>query len=214
LGGSKPRQNGVWARRRAHPAYFRPDSQGVPPFKLLLSGDFDVHTPQTRIWVTRTLIARRWGLKHLQETRQIHFLTFSCYKRRQSLRTLTACASFEFALERVRKHYEICVYGYVVMPEHVRLLIREPERSMLAQAIKSLKRGVARKLALRAANSFWLARCYDFDVWGATFIAIRWRGDWSHVSKTGLGAASGVISTAKKERSRSSRSGQRGNGKT
>ncbi len=41
----------------------------------------------------------------------------------------------------------------------------EPERSTLAQTIKSLKQGVARRLALRAVDSFWQARYYDFNVW-------------------------------------------------
>jgi len=57
------------------------------------------------------------------------------------------------------------VYGYVVMPEHVHLLVSEPERGTLAQAMQSLKQGVARRLALPAADSFRQARYYDFNVW-------------------------------------------------
>ena len=57
------------------------------------------------------------------------------------------------------------VYGYVVMPEHVHLLVNEPEREMLARALQSLKQSVARRLALRAAEPFWQARYYDFNVW-------------------------------------------------
>ncbi len=72
---------------------------------------------------------------------------------------------FESALERIRQAYELCVYGYVVMPEHVHLLVSEPERGTLAQAVQSLKQGVARRLALRAEESFWQARYYDFNVW-------------------------------------------------
>ena len=51
------------------------------------------------------------------------------------------------------------------MPEHVHLLVNEPERGTLAQAMQSLKQGVARRLALRAADPFWEARYYDFNVW-------------------------------------------------
>ena len=51
------------------------------------------------------------------------------------------------------------------MPEHVHLLVNEPERGTLAQAMQSLKQGVARRLALRAADSFWQARYYDFNLW-------------------------------------------------
>src|SRR5262249_49265013 len=65
----------------------------------------------------------------------------------------------------VRKDYKFRVYGYAVMPEHIHLLVTEPERSNLAQAIKSLKQGVARQLALRADESFWMQRYYDFNIW-------------------------------------------------
>ncbi len=51
------------------------------------------------------------------------------------------------------------------MPEHVHLLVNEPERGTLAQAMQSLKQSVARRLALRATDPFWQARYYDFNVW-------------------------------------------------
>jgi putative transposase len=73
--------------------------------------------------------------------------------------------TFESALEQVRKNYDLCVYGYVVMPEHVHMLVNEPERGTLAQAMQSLKQSVARRLALRAPDPFWQARYYDFNVW-------------------------------------------------
>jgi len=38
----------------------------------------------------------------------------------------------------------LCVYGYVVMPEHVHRLVSEPERGTLAKAMQSLNQGVAR----------------------------------------------------------------------
>jgi len=50
------------------------------------------------------------------------------------------------------------------MPEHVHLLVNEPERGCLSQTLQSLKQSVARTLALRAADSFWQARYYDFNV--------------------------------------------------
>lgn len=106
-----------------------------------------------------------WGLKRFHATRQLHFLTFSCYKRRPNLGTITSRSTFESALERVRQHYGFCAYGYVVMPEHVHMLVSEPEHGTLAQAMQSLKQGVARTLALRATDSFWQARYYDFNLW-------------------------------------------------
>lgn len=106
-----------------------------------------------------------WGLKRFQQARDSHFLTVSCYKRRPNFDTVESRCTFQVALDRVREQYQICVYGYVVMPEHVHLLVSEPERRTLAQAMQSLKQGVARRLALRAEDSFWQARYYDFNVW-------------------------------------------------
>ena len=107
-----------------------------------------------------------WGLKRFHESRQLHFLTFSCYRRRPNFGNTHACTTFESALERVRRQYGLCVYGYVVMPEHVHLLVNEPERDTLAKVMQSLKQSVARTLALRAADPFWQARYYDFNLWG------------------------------------------------
>ena len=41
---------------------------------------------------------------------------------------------FEQTLERVRRWCDPGVFGYVVMPEHVHLLVSEPEHSSLAVA--------------------------------------------------------------------------------
>ena len=106
-----------------------------------------------------------WGLKRFQQARDVHFLTFSCYRRKVKLDDQRACGVFLAGLERVRVDYGLCIYGYVIMPEHVHLLLNEPERDTLARAIQSLKQGVARRLALRGAEPFWQARYYDFNVW-------------------------------------------------
>jgi putative transposase len=106
-----------------------------------------------------------WGLKRFQQSGQLHFLTFSCYRRRPNFSTSQKRECFESASERVRQSSGMCVYGYVVMPEHVHLLVNEPERGHLAQVLHSLKQSVARTLALRATDSFWQVRYYDFNVW-------------------------------------------------
>jgi putative transposase len=38
------------------------------------------------------------------------------------------------------------IIGYVVMPEHVHLLVSEPERRNLSVALKALKQAVARRV--------------------------------------------------------------------
>lgn len=103
------------------------------------------------------------GLKRFHESGQTHFVTFSCYHRHRSLSAASTKRTFELALERVRGSYKLYVYGYVVMLEHVHLLIGEPQLSTLADAIKSLKQGVSRRLSGDAGH-FWQRRYYDFNV--------------------------------------------------
>ncbi len=92
-----------------------------------------------------------------------HFVTFCCYHRRPSFAATGPKRVFEAALERVRRSSGLCVYGYVVMPEHVHLLLSEPQRETLADALKSLKQGVSRRL-IGEAEHFWQKRFYDFNV--------------------------------------------------
>jgi putative transposase len=49
------------------------------------------------------------------------------------------------------------------MPEHVHLLLGEPQHRTLAHALKSLKQGVSRRL-IGEAEHFWRKRYYDFNV--------------------------------------------------
>ena len=56
-----------------------------------------------------------------------------------------AAQMFEQALEEARVKYGFFVFGYVVMPEHVHMLVSEPEQAALATAIKAIKQSVARK---------------------------------------------------------------------
>ena len=104
-----------------------------------------------------------WGLRRFHASEQTHFVTFSCYHRRASFSTAAAREVFEAGVERVRRSFGLCVYGYVVMPNHVHLLLSEPPRGTLADAIKSLKQGVSRRLIGRAEH-FWQKRYYDFNV--------------------------------------------------
>ena len=107
-----------------------------------------------------------WGLRRYQESRCLHFLTFSCYDRAPLLGTPEARRQFEETLEKARCWYGFYVTGYVVMPEHVHLLVSEPERAKLSLAIQMLKQNVARELRIIAAGRpFWLERYYDFNVW-------------------------------------------------
>jgi putative transposase len=116
-----------------------------------------------------------WGLTRFHHSGQSHFVTFCCYHRHRLFTTDASCRVFESALERVRRSYRLYVYGYVVMPEHVHLLLSEPQRDTLADALKSLKQGVSRRLIgslplkpktglSGAPEHFWQKRYYDFNI--------------------------------------------------
>ena len=80
-----------------------------------------------------------WGLKRFQHSGQSHFVTFCCYHRRRLLATDESRRIFESALERVRRRFKLYVYGYVVMPEHVHLLLSEPQWDRSSDRIDPLK---------------------------------------------------------------------------
>jgi putative transposase len=70
-----------------------------------------------------------WGLKRYKQTGDIHFITFSCYRRAPLLGSAQARDTFVITLERVRRWYGFYVTGLVVMPEHVHLLLSEPSQA-------------------------------------------------------------------------------------
>ena len=105
-----------------------------------------------------------WGLKRYQQARDLHFVTFSCYHRQPLLHSARAKRMFELALEQTRRQYGFWVTGYVIMPEHVHLLMSEPDRATLAVALQALKQSMARRL-IGNQEHFWQARYYDFNVY-------------------------------------------------
>jgi putative transposase len=104
------------------------------------------------------------GLVRYQQCGCFHFVTFSCYRRQPLLGTATAYGAFERALEAVRVRYCFVVAGYVLMPEHVHLLVGEPRRSSLS-VVQVLKQQTSRQLKQHGELQFWQRRYYDFNVW-------------------------------------------------
>jgi putative transposase len=121
-------------------------------------------------------LKRYYGLGHL------HFITFSCYRRMALLGTVRSRNALVRALDEVRAKYQFALVGYVVMPEHVHLLIAEPKHGNPSGVVHSLKLRVSKRMhrkggrasgsqrsfAFHAPTShFWQPRFYDFNVWSA-----------------------------------------------
>jgi putative transposase len=86
-------------------------------------------------------------------------------------------------LGEVRLRHQFSLVGYVVMPEHVHLLIGEPKKGNPSKVIQALKQSVSRRLRNRGRRKsspnqlrlgfafgvryprFWQRRFYDFNVW-------------------------------------------------
>src|SRR5712692_4558526 len=86
------------------------------------------------------------GLKRYYGRSELHFLTFSCYRRLPLLGTAHARTRFVKELARVRREYNFLLVGYVVMPNHVHLLISEPKKGTPATVLQMLKQRVSRKM--------------------------------------------------------------------
>ena len=120
-------------------------------------------------------LRRVYGLGYL------HFITFSCYRRLRFLGAAGRRDLFLRILEQVRRRYRFVVVGYVAMPEHVHLLVSEPERGNPGTVVQVVKQRFARavlrelrhgKVAGHGAlwqgaegeGHVWQARFYDFVV--------------------------------------------------
>lgn len=103
------------------------------------------------------------GLKRYQETGKLHFLTFSCYHRLPLLTQDHPKQIVEQVPEQTRREHDFEIHGYVLMPEHVHLLLSEPTHHDLATTLKVLKQQTAR-LLLGDRKQFWQTRYYDFNI--------------------------------------------------
>ena len=127
-----------------------------------------------------------WGLKRYYGTGGLHFITWSCYRRRPLLDSERARDLLLTVLELMRERYRFGVVGYVVyvvMPEHVHMLISEPQIGDPSTVVQAVKLGfvrrvlsgqqkphfsrekTAREMGHPAPQHIWQRRFYDFNVW-------------------------------------------------
>jgi putative transposase len=121
-------------------------------------------------------------LRRAYGTGYLHFITFSCFERRPLLGAPQCRDLFVRILEETRVRYRIVIVGYVIMPEHVHLLLSEPEGSNHSVVVQVLKQRFARELLERLRKKpvrpdgglwntvleqghVWQRRFYDFVVW-------------------------------------------------
>jgi putative transposase len=125
-------------------------------------------------------VAMRRNLRRYYGAGNLHFITCSCYRRQPLLGTPRRRDLFLTVLEQTRRRYQFVVVGYVAMPEHIHLLISEPQVKTPSTVMQALKLGFARRLLAQARQRrnpeqaflfdhapqhIWQKRFYDFNVW-------------------------------------------------
>jgi putative transposase len=160
-----------WPSLQCLPFPFR--NRGCPVLALLARAGCDAACSIG--FVMPRGLHRTFGAHHL------HFITCSCYRRLPLLSTARRRDRFLSILEQTRQRYRFVVVGYVIMPEHIHLLLTEPYVGTPSTVMQVLKQRSARVLlpkkkradarqrclfgdATRRA-SFWQVRFYDFNVW-------------------------------------------------
>jgi len=145
------------------------------------------------------------GLHRYYGAGHLHFITCSCYHRLPLLRSARGRDRFLSVLEQTRQRYRFVVVGYVVMPEHVHLLLSEPEVGTPSTVMQVLKQRTARALLPKIKPRdprqtmlfaetlerapFWQTRFYDFTVWTEKKRVEKLRYMHCNPVKRGLAAA-------------------------
>ena len=135
----------------------------------------------------------QWGNRYRKTCKRYntpwhaHFLSFSCYRQRALLSRDRTRRYFLTAVATAREKHRFDLWGYVVMPEHVHLLIfPRNEVYSISVILKSIKQSVSRKAVhyLRTCNPgglkalatgqrscpyrFWQAGGgYDRNIWSS-----------------------------------------------
>jgi len=151
----------------------------------------------------------RWGmwlvmfvlmtdLRHYDNSGTARFVTFGCYRWQPALTTDLARQLFIQYLDFVRERHNFQLLAYVIMPEHVHLVLYPPEGMKLGYVIGELKSRMAREYFARMAigiggarRVFWQKRCYDHNC--RTPDAVREKIEYCHNNpvRRGLVASSG-----------------------
>ncbi|MGO9639929.1 MAG: transposase [Candidatus Acidiferrales bacterium] len=152
------------------------------------------------------------GLKRYYGRGHLVFLTFSCYRRLPLLSTIRARNHFVHVLDKIRERYKFLLVGYVVIPNHVHLLISEPAKGTPSVVLKVLKQRVSRDLRRSRRREIPTRKP---DVWG-TRSATVWFGVTAVAQNGGILYDTGGIGSREhfdRARERARRPSQSGDGR-
>ena len=98
----------------------------------------------------------------INEPEHAHFLTFSCWKRWPLLSKDRSREWVIEAMAQLRESQNVAIWAYVIMPEHVHLLVlprqRNYEMRRILAALKAPVSRAARRFLQQMNNQHWLRR--------------------------------------------------------
>ena len=119
-------------------------------------------------------------LKHYENTDTVRFVTFSCYHNYNLFKTDRIIEIFISRLIQLKIKHKFDLYGFVVMPNHIHLVLRPRIDQQLGRIIGELKSLTAREIFAtwkeigleifhklkvvrngKTQNVFWQRRYYD-----------------------------------------------------
>lgn len=109
-------------------------------------------------------------LRHWDIPGTVRFVTFSCYLRRPYLEQPNAKQLLVEEIDRARSKHQFKIVGYVLMPEHVHLVLFPSDDMRLGLVIREIKSRSAKRYFAQSGVApagvtrvFWQRRCYDHN---------------------------------------------------
>ncbi|TVQ61974.1 MAG: hypothetical protein EA378_05785 [Phycisphaerales bacterium] len=100
----------------------------------------------TEFWHPMGQVGRVLAMRRYEHANSVRFLTFSCLHRLPLFRSRAAKDVFVAQLQRTRERHTFLLHAWVLMPEHVHLVLRANSESDVPTTLRTLKGGVARRL--------------------------------------------------------------------
>ena len=108
-------------------------------------------------------------LRHFDNVGTARFVTFNCYRNEHGFQSESSKSDFLIFLNEARDNHKFKIFGYVIMPTHVHLILYPPDGMKLGLVIGEIKSRFARHILSKVKKSqdsigvFWQKRCYDHN---------------------------------------------------
>ena len=109
-------------------------------------------------------------LRHYDNLNTARFVTFNCYRNLPSLTDRRAIEIVIRHIDIARRKHNFKLFGYVIMPEHIHLVLLPPENMKLGLVVREIKSRSAKEYFAEsdigrpdAKRVFWQRRCYDHN---------------------------------------------------